>query len=103
MILKAKHLYRVEFKYPERYGDAYRGYVLTCPIKDTMPQDHMTLKSFVHIDVIGTYAENSSIYFGTDWEFKPALVSDIIEMTRAMKEHNSELRYNIKTNIICSK
>ena len=104
MILKKGHLYRLDYAHKENYKDYgdYKGYVLTCPEEDVEWKGGRIF-SLVHIDVVGSYKENSSIYFSNNWFIKPPSVSDIIEMTRAMKEHNSELRYNIKTNIICPK
>ena len=103
MILKAKHFYRVEYKYQARYQDysGYRGYILTFPKKDIYATNTI-IESFAHIDVLGKYNENSSIYISNDWIFKKPSVSDVFKILQAMRKNKSKLKYNFKTNeIIC--
>jgi hypothetical protein len=102
MILKKGHLYRLDCVHKENYKDYgdYKGYVLTCP-KEDVEWKGGHIHSFAHVDVVGTYNENSSIYFSNDdWFIKPPSVSDIIELIRTMRQHKSELKYNFKDNKI---
>lgn len=102
-MLKAKHFYRVEYKYPERYQDysGYKGYILTFPQKDICITNTI-IHSFAHVDVFGKYNENSSIFISHDWIFKKPSISDVFEILQAMRKNNSKLKYNFKTNeIIC--
>ena len=114
MILKARHLYRGDYKYKDRYigkdgvfGE-YRGYVIICPIEDIdtdeLDRHVVNVKSYVHIDVCNHFNEDSCIYLGYDWEFKNASVGDILEIIWNMKKYkNNGYRYNVKTNEICLK
>ena len=100
MLLKKGHLYRID-NHKEKYEyfkGCYKGYVLTCPKEDVVWEGCGSIYSFVHIDVLGGYNENSSIYFSQNWFVKPPSVSDIIELIRTMRENNSKLKYNFKEN-----
>lgn len=99
MILKKGHLYRLDCAHKENYKNyvGYKGYVLTCP-KEDIEWKGARICSFVHIDVFGSYNENSSIHFSKDWLIKPPSVSDIIELIRTMRQHKSELKYNFREN-----
>ena len=101
MILRKGHLYRLDYTHKEDYKDYgdYKGYVLTCP-KEDIEWKGARICSFVHIDVFGSYNENSSIGFSKDWLIKPPSVSDIIELIRTMRQHKSKLKYNFKDNKI---
>jgi hypothetical protein len=96
MILKAKHLYRVNF--PEN------KYVLICPRTDVDLDgfERKTMRSVVSIDILKNYGELSGIYFGERNRFKfvQPSVSDVLELVNELKKHKSKFKYNLKTNMI---
>ncbi len=100
MILKAKHLYRGELKADLSLGYGKR-YVLTFPLEDTHIDSRVnqTIGSFAQIDILGTYGEHSSIYFGDSFVFKEPTVSDVFEIIQEMRKRKN-YRYNLRTKEI---
>jgi hypothetical protein len=106
MILKAKHLYRVDIPHCENS----KKYALIAPDCDFDTDDQSNgsgciINCVVCISVVDDFYVNAGLWFsfGGNCIFKKPSVSDVIEMVRRLKYEGDLFRYDLKSKQIIKK